>query len=77
MSKHYTKEELDLFRNQKMSILGRMACQAHLNKCPECTMLLEELAEDDKLIREIRDVKQEFESIIKEDFARKTTLHSN
>ena len=52
--KHYTKEELDLYRNGKMSILGKISCTAHLKSCQECATLLQELEEDDKLIAHLR-----------------------
>ena len=61
MAKHYTKEDLDLFRNHQMSILGHLACQAHLKECPECTSLLKELIEDDDFIRQLRDSVQTYE----------------
>ena len=51
---HYTKEELDLFRNDKMSVLGKIRCSAHLKNCPECAKLLEELNDDDQLLRDLR-----------------------
>jgi len=52
--KHYTKEELDLYRNGEMSVLGRIACTNHLHNCRDCTKLLEELKEDDSLIDNLR-----------------------
>ena len=52
--KHYTKEELDLYRHGKMSVLGKITCAAHLKNCPECATLLQELEEDDKLIAHLR-----------------------
>ena len=51
---HYTKEELDLFRNDKMSVLGKIRCAAHVKNCPECAKLLEELNSDDQLLRDLR-----------------------
>jgi len=77
MSEHYKKEELELFRNHQMSFLGRMACQAHLNKCSKCADRLKELSEDDDLILQLRAANQIFESIINEDSARETTCHSS
>ena len=53
--KHYTKEELELFRHDQMSVLGRISCAAHLKKCPECAKLLEELDEEDRFVRDLRD----------------------
>lgn len=55
MIKHYTKEELDLYRNKDMSVLGRINCASHLKICPECSRLLDELAEDDKFISALKD----------------------
>ena len=40
--KHYTKEELELFRNGKMSLLSRISCSGHLKNCPDCAGLMEE-----------------------------------
>ena len=47
---HYTKEELDQYRNDGMSV----RCSAHLKSCPECAKLLEELNSDDQLLRDLR-----------------------
>ena len=44
--KHYTKEELELYRNGKMSVLGKILCSVHLKKCKKCADLLAELTED-------------------------------
>lgn len=52
--KHYTKDELELYRNGQMSVLGRIACSAHLRECGECADRLNELKEDDRLIAELR-----------------------
>lgn len=30
--KHYTKEDLELYRHHQLSILGRIACAAHLKE---------------------------------------------
>ena len=51
---HYTKEELDQYRNGGMSVLGKIRCSAHLKSCPECAKLLEELNSDDQLLRDLR-----------------------
>ena len=64
MVKHYTKEDLELFRNHQMSILGRFACQAHLKECPECAALLKELSEDDDFIRQLRASARLYEAFI-------------
>ena len=52
--RHYSKEELDLYRHGKMSVLGRISCSAHLKNCKECATLLQELEDDDKLIAHLR-----------------------
>ena len=64
MVNHYTKEDLELFRNHQMSILGRLTCQAHLKECPECAALLKELSEDDDFIRQLRASAQIYGAII-------------
>ena len=51
---HYTKEEVDQYRNGGMSVLGKIRCSAHLKSCPECAKLLEELNADDQLLRDLR-----------------------
>ena len=51
---HYTKEELDQYRNGGMSVLGKIRCSAHLKSCPECSKLLDELNSDDQLLRDLR-----------------------
>ena len=33
--KHYTEEELEMYRNAQMSVLGRIACASHLQNCTE------------------------------------------
>ena len=76
MANHYTKEELELFRNHQMSILGRLACQAHLKECPECARLLKELSEDDDFIRQLRASAQIYEAIVNSEPANKTMHHS-
>ena len=53
--KHYTKEELSLYKCGDMSILGRLQCAAHLKRCPKCKALMRELREDDALIVELRE----------------------
>lgn len=52
---HYTKEELDLYRTGKLSLLGKFNCTAHLKNCPECSKLLEELEQDDKLLKDLKE----------------------
>lgn len=51
---HYTKEELDQYRNGGMSVLRKISCAAHLKNCKECAKLLKELEADDQLLRDLR-----------------------
>ena len=51
---HYTKEELELYRHDRMSVLGRIVCAAHLKHCPECRKLLDELKEEDRFVDDLR-----------------------
>ena len=76
MAKHYTKEDLELFRNHQMSILGRLTCQAHLKECQECSNLLKELSEDDDFIRQLRASAKIYEEIVRSEHASKATNHS-
>ena len=76
MANHYSKEDLDLYRNHQMSILGRQTCQAHLKECPDCARLLKELSEDDDFIRQLRASAQIYEDIVNHEPANKTTHHS-
>ena len=64
MANHYSKEDLELYRNHQMSILGRLTCQAHLKECPDCARLLKELSEDDDFIRQLRASAQIYEAIV-------------
>ena len=51
---HYTKEELDQYRNGGMSVLRKISCSAHLKNCKACANLLKELEADDQLLRDLR-----------------------
>ena len=51
---HYTKEELDQYRNGGMSVLRKIHCTAHLKTCAKCAALLKELEADDQLLRDLR-----------------------
>ena len=52
---HYTKAELELYRHNEMSVLGRIACASHLKSCPECEKLLRELEDEDRFVADLRD----------------------
>ena len=54
MAEHYSKEELELYRNHQMSVLGQIACSAHLKECPACAKLLDELKDDDRFLNDLR-----------------------
>ena len=61
--KHYTKEELESYRRGTMSTLGKINCSIHLRDCPQCSEILAELDEDDKLIQDIRSSIQIFQDL--------------
>lgn len=54
MMKHYTKEELELYRNGHMSVLSRIGCSVHLGTCKTCTALFNELKNEDQFLAELR-----------------------
>ena len=54
MMEHYTKEELDQYRNGGMSVLRKIHCTSHLKSCETCAKLLKELEADDQLLRDLR-----------------------
>jgi predicted anti-sigma-YlaC factor YlaD len=60
---HYTKEQLESYRNGNTSVLGRIICGIHLKNCEECSKLLDELAEEDKLIDELQNSIEVFQNI--------------
>ncbi len=64
--KHYTKEELELYRHGQMSVLGRINCSSHLQECEECKKLLKELEAEDEFVKELRSSIQIFDAISKE-----------
>ena len=76
MANHYSKEDLELYRNHQMSILGRLTCQAHLKECPACARLLKELSEDDDFIRQLRASAQIYGAIVNRESANKSMHNS-
>ena len=52
--RHYTEDELELFRHKEMSVLGRINCASHLKECPACAKLLAELEGSAALVQEVR-----------------------
>jgi hypothetical protein len=65
--KHYTKEELESYRQHGMSVLGRLTCSAHLKECAACADLLKELEADDAFVMELRDSIRIFDEAAKQD----------
>ena len=63
---HYTKEELELYRHDKMSVLGRIACASHLKGCLECEKLLRELEDEDRFVDDLRDSVKLYKNLAKE-----------
>ncbi len=53
--KHYTKEELELYRSKEMPLISRVRCAAHLKQCVECASLLKELEAEDVFVAELRE----------------------
>ncbi len=65
--KHYTKEELEQYRNKGMSVFARIKCAAHLKECPSCAMLLAELEEDAAFVGRLRESIKRYEEATKEE----------
>ena len=64
--KHYTKEELELYRHGQMSVLGKINCASHLQDCEECRKLLEELKTEDDFVDELRSSIQIYNAVLAE-----------
>ena len=64
--RHYTKEELELYRHGQMSVLGKISCASHLRECEACRSLLEELKAEDDFVQELRSSLQTYDEIAKE-----------
>ena len=64
--KHYTKEELEQYRNKEMSVFGKIKCEAHLKECASCATLLAELEEDAVFVGKIRESIKRYEEATKE-----------
>ena len=65
--KHYTREELELYRNGQMSVLGRSTCTGHLRECSECMKIMDELKDDDVLIAYLRSSVRQFQELSQEE----------
>ena len=68
MAEHYSKEDIELYRNHQMSVLGQIACSAHLKECPTCAKLLEELKDDDLFLHDLRASVKIYDMLSKEEF---------
>ena len=64
--KHYTKEELELYRNGQMSVFNRISCSCHLRGCEKCTAVMAELKDDDRLITNLRSSIQLYQELSEE-----------
>lgn len=63
--KHFSKEELELYRNHQMSVLKRIVCAGHLSECRICADRLKDLDADDHFLDELRSSIRIFQSIQK------------
>ena len=52
--KHPIISDLERYNRKDMGIFSRILTGIHLEKCSECSTLLEKLREDDKLLKELR-----------------------
>lgn len=52
--KHYSKEELEMYRNRELGVWNQMVCKAHLKKCVECRASLQNLDKEDTLLRTLK-----------------------
>ncbi len=53
--KHYSKEELELYRNRELGLWNQMVCRAHLKKCTQCRTLLQRLEKDNPLLNSLKE----------------------
>ena len=60
--KHYTKEELEQYRNKEMSVIKRINCSAHLKECASCSTLLSELDDDAAFVGKLRESIKRYEA---------------
>ena len=58
---HYTKEELEQYRNKEMPVIKRLNCAAHLKECASCATLLAELDDDAAFVSRLRDSLKRYE----------------
>lgn len=52
--KHYTSDELDCYRTNRMMLFPRLLCRCHLFSCADCRQRLHELRADDDLLAELQ-----------------------
>ena len=63
--KHFSKEELELYRNHQMSVLKRIVCAGLLYECRICAGRLKELDADDHFLDELRSSIRIFQALQK------------
>lgn len=61
--KHFTKEELELFRHNEVSFFQKILIKRHLKKCSQCTETLAQLQEEDLFIADLRDSVRLFQTL--------------
>lgn len=61
--RHYTKEELELYRHNESSFLQKISIKRHLKKCESCASKLKELEEEDLFIDDLRASVQLFRNL--------------
>ena len=61
--KHYTKKDLELYRDGKMSVLSRISCKNHLKSCEICQKREQEIDDDKLLIADLRSSIKLFETL--------------
>ncbi len=64
--KHYTKEELEQYRNDEMTVFGKLKCAAHLKECESCATLLAELDDDAAFVDKLRESLKRYEEAARE-----------
>ena len=51
---HYQKEELDRYLHKDVNFVTRRKIKNHLNNCSVCSKILQQLVDDDNLLKDIR-----------------------
>ncbi len=61
--KHYSELELERYLNGEMSWLFRFICSRHLKVCPSCRIIQDDVMEDRRLAKEIRESVKTLEEV--------------